>query len=74
SSPRLVGKISLLALLISGAAIDEREPLCKGSRHSLKEVLDAPGIMSLIKDTKAAQEVRALKDFFSMLSNVSSIL
>ena len=26
-------------------------------RHSLKEVLDAPNVMSLIKDTKAAQEV-----------------
>ncbi|WOL17941.1 protein PELOTA 1 isoform X3 [Canna indica] len=40
-----------------------------GYKHSLKEVLDAPAVMSLIKDTKAAQEVRALKDFFSMLSN-----
>ncbi|KAL0918682.1 hypothetical protein M5K25_010705 [Dendrobium thyrsiflorum] len=38
-------------------------------RHSLKEVLDAPGVMTLIKDTKAAQEVRALKDFFDMLSD-----
>ena len=26
-------------------------------RHSLKEVLDTPGVMALIKDTKAAQEV-----------------
>lgn len=40
-----------------------------GYKHSLKEVLDAPSVMNLIKDTKAAQEVRALKDFFSMLSN-----
>ncbi|CAL9775694.1 unnamed protein product [Musa acuminata subsp. burmannicoides] len=40
-----------------------------GYKHSLKEVLDAPTVMSLIKDTKAAQEVRALKDFFTMLSN-----
>ncbi|XP_008800975.1 protein PELOTA 1 isoform X2 [Phoenix dactylifera] len=40
-----------------------------GYKHSLKEVLDAPSVMTLIKDTKAAQEVRALKDFFNMLSN-----
>jgi hypothetical protein len=26
-------------------------------RHSLKEVLDTPGVLSLIKDTKAAQDV-----------------
>ncbi|KAK9692175.1 hypothetical protein RND81_09G245900 [Saponaria officinalis] len=41
-----------------------------GYKHSLKEVLDAPNVMSMIKDTKAAQEVRALEEFFSMLSNV----
>lgn len=40
-----------------------------GYKHSLREVLDAPNVMNLIKDTKAAQEVRALKDFFNMLSN-----
>lgn len=40
-----------------------------GYKHSLKEVLDTPNVMALIKDTKAAQEVRALKDFFDMLSN-----
>ncbi|XP_042514409.1 protein PELOTA 1 isoform X1 [Macadamia integrifolia] len=40
-----------------------------GYKHSLREVLDAPNVMTLIKDTKAAQEVRALKDFFDMLSN-----
>ncbi|KAL6146915.1 hypothetical protein ACLB2K_057591 [Fragaria x ananassa] len=40
-----------------------------GYKHSLREVLDAPNVMNLIKDTKAAQEVRALQDFFSMLSN-----
>ncbi|KAM7254990.1 hypothetical protein ACFE04_020231 [Oxalis oulophora] len=39
-----------------------------GYKHSLKEVLDAPNVMNIIKDTKAAQEVRALKDFCSMLS------
>ncbi|KAI3841926.1 hypothetical protein MKW92_037433, partial [Papaver armeniacum] len=37
-------------------------------RHSLKEVLDAPNVMNMIKDTKAAQEF-ALKEFFNMLSN-----
>lgn len=26
-------------------------------RHSLREVLDAPNVMNIIKDTKAAQEV-----------------
>ncbi|XP_022144550.1 protein PELOTA 1 [Momordica charantia] len=42
-----------------------------GYKHSLREVLDASNVMNLIKDTKAAQEVRALKVFFSMLSNDS---
>ncbi|KAG8649549.1 hypothetical protein MANES_08G104900v8 [Manihot esculenta] len=41
-----------------------------GYKHSLREVLDAPNVMNMIKDTKAAQEVRALEDFFNMLSNV----
>ncbi|KAK9919270.1 hypothetical protein M0R45_027879 [Rubus argutus] len=40
-----------------------------GYKHSLREVLDAPNVMNMIKDTKAAQEVRALQDFFNMLSN-----
>ncbi|XP_052730269.1 protein PELOTA 1-like isoform X2 [Vigna angularis] len=40
-----------------------------GYKHSLREVLDAPNVMNLIKDTKAAQEVRVMKDFFNMLSN-----
>ncbi|KAK4793114.1 hypothetical protein SAY86_023549 [Trapa natans] len=40
-----------------------------GYKHSLREVLDAPTVMNMIKDTKAAQEVRVLKDFFDMLSN-----
>ncbi|KAJ9180421.1 hypothetical protein P3X46_008668 [Hevea brasiliensis] len=40
-----------------------------GYRHSLREVLDASNVMNMIKDTKAAQEVRALQDFFNMLSN-----
>jgi len=42
-----------------------------GYKHSLKEVLDMPSVMALIKDTKAAQEVRALKEFFDMLSSDS---
>ncbi|KAH9734516.1 protein PELOTA 1 [Citrus sinensis] len=29
-----------------------------GYKHSLREVLDAPNVMNMIKDTKAAQEVR----------------
>lgn len=40
-----------------------------GYKHSLKEVLDTPNVMALIKDTKAAQEVRVLKEFFDMLTN-----
>nr|AGJ52120.1 PELOTA [Solanum lycopersicum]AGJ52122.1 PELOTA [Solanum lycopersicum] len=40
-----------------------------GYKHSLKEVMDAPNVMTMIKDTKAAKEVQALKDFFNMLSN-----
>lgn len=43
-----------------------------GYKHSLGEVLDAPNVMSLIKDTKAAQEVKALKDFHEMMSNDST--
>ncbi|KMT19530.1 hypothetical protein BVRB_1g011530 [Beta vulgaris subsp. vulgaris] len=42
-----------------------------GYKHSLKEVLDAPNIMNMIKDTKAAKEIRVLDEFFSMLSNDS---
>ncbi|KAI3910703.1 hypothetical protein MKW92_045149 [Papaver armeniacum] len=39
-----------------------------GYMHSLKEVLDDPNVMNLIKDTKAAQEVQSLKDFYNILS------
>ncbi|EPS70801.1 hypothetical protein M569_03958, partial [Genlisea aurea] len=39
-----------------------------GYKHSLREVLEAPNVMNMIKDTKAAQEVQALKNFFSILS------
>ncbi|CAI0458914.1 unnamed protein product [Linum tenue] len=40
-----------------------------GYKHSLRDVLDAPSVMNMIKDTKAAEEVRVLKDFYDMLSN-----
>lgn len=43
-----------------------------GYKHNLKEVLEAPNVMNMIKDTKAAREVRVLEDFFSMLSNDSA--
>ncbi|KAJ3681205.1 hypothetical protein LUZ60_015694 [Juncus effusus] len=43
-----------------------------GYKHSLKDVLEAPNVMNLIKDTKAAEEVRALKEFFTLLTNDSS--
>lgn len=43
-----------------------------GYKHALKEVLAAPPVMALIKDTKAVKEVRALDDFHAMLSNDSS--
>eukprot|EP00249_Psilotum_nudum_P016611 c25905_g1_i1 orf=230-1366(+) len=39
-----------------------------GYKHALREVLAAESIMKLIKDTKAAKEVKALKEFFDMLS------
>ena len=39
-----------------------------GYKHALKEVLSAPAVMSKIKDTKAAREVRALETFYSMLT------
>lgn len=32
-------------------------------RHSLKDVLEAPSVMALIKDTKAAQEVLVFSSF-----------
>ncbi|CAH2077758.1 unnamed protein product, partial [Thlaspi arvense] len=40
-----------------------------GYRHSLGEVLNAPNVMNMIKDTKAAKEVKALNDFHTMLTN-----
>ncbi|XP_048533822.1 protein PELOTA 1-like [Triticum urartu] len=43
-----------------------------GYPHSLKDVLAAPGVMSLIKDTRAAQEVPALQEFFAMITKDSA--
>ncbi|CAI5529201.1 unnamed protein product [Closterium sp. Naga37s-1] len=43
-----------------------------GYKHAVKEVLALPAIMTQIKDTKAAKEVKALEDFYAMLSNDSS--
>ena len=44
-------------------------PASTAYKHSLKEVLSAPGIASRIKDTKAAKETEALQDFFKMLAD-----
>lgn len=43
-----------------------------GYKHALKEVLAAPAVLALIKDTKAVKEVKALDDFHTMLANDSS--
>ncbi|KAH8512309.1 hypothetical protein H0E87_009516 [Populus deltoides] len=43
-----------------------------GNKHALEDVLGAPNVMNLIKDTKAAQEIRDLKDFSDMLLNDSA--
>ncbi|PSS19530.1 Protein PELOTA like [Actinidia chinensis var. chinensis] len=39
-----------------------------GYEHSLREVLDDPSVMTIIKDTKVAREVQTLKNFSVMLS------
>jgi len=44
-------------------------PASSAYKHSLKEVLKAPGIAEQIKDTMASREVRALGDFYSMLAS-----
>jgi len=36
-------------------------------KHSLKDVLSSPTVMTQIKDTKAAAETRAMEEFYSML-------
>ncbi|KAK9906404.1 hypothetical protein WJX75_001282 [Coccomyxa subellipsoidea] len=41
-------------------------------KHALREVLEAQGIASQIKDTKAAQEVSALAAFYAMLGQDSA--
>ena len=38
-------------------------------RGALREVLENPAVMTLIADTKAAAEVRALDDFFETLAD-----
>ncbi|XP_013117848.1 protein pelota [Stomoxys calcitrans] len=38
-----------------------------GFKHSLREVLQEPAVMSKISDTKAAGEVKALEQFYTML-------
>eukprot|EP00798_Chlamydomonas_sp_ICE-L_P020736 gene20736-27552_t len=47
-------------------------PASTAYKHSLKEVLEVPGIAARIKDTKAAQETQVLADFYNMLSNDSA--
>ncbi|KAM5561851.1 hypothetical protein ABKV19_022442 [Rosa sericea] len=45
-----------------------------GYKHSLREVLDAPNVMNMIKDTKAAQEVQHCPTWsMSGLSKISSV-
>ncbi|CAA7027995.1 unnamed protein product [Microthlaspi erraticum] len=41
-------------------------PTSSGYSHSLKEVMQNPNVMNMIKDTKAAREVKALSAFFVM--------
>ncbi|XP_044754423.1 protein pelota [Coccinella septempunctata] len=43
-----------------------------GFKHSLREVLQDPGVVNKISDTKAAGEVKALESFYSMLQNEPS--
>ncbi|KAG5866387.1 hypothetical protein JTB14_021526 [Gonioctena quinquepunctata] len=38
-----------------------------GFKHSLKEVLQDPGVMNKISDTKAASEVKTLENFYTIL-------
>ncbi len=40
-----------------------------GFKHSLKEVLQDPALQARLSDTKAADEVRALDNFYKTLSN-----
>jgi protein pelota len=40
-----------------------------GFKHSLKEVLQDPAVTARLSDTKAAAEVKALEDFYTMLQN-----
>ena len=40
-----------------------------GHKHAVSEVLSDPNITSRLSDTKAAGEVKALTDFYTMLKN-----
>ena len=57
----VVFRINFVVQLLVGTAISDLSYrfsiIIYSCRHSLKEVLDAPNVMSLIKDTKATQEV-----------------
>lgn len=44
-------------------------PASSAYKHSLKEVLALPAVASQIKDTKAAREINALREFHEMLSS-----
>jgi len=82
ASPGFV-KDDLMAHLNSEASRPDLKPLAEnknklvlchcstGHKHSLKEVLEDPGVSSRLKDTKAMEEVAALSAFFKML-NVDS--
>ena len=43
--------------------------ISSGFKHSLKEVLQDPGLQSRLTDTKATEEVKALETFYRTLSN-----
>ena len=40
-----------------------------GHKHALNEVMQDPAIQSKLADTKAAREVQALEQFYTMLNN-----
>ncbi|KAG0419813.1 hypothetical protein HPB47_003860 [Ixodes persulcatus] len=43
-----------------------------GFKHSLREILQDPGVQSKLSDTKAAGEVKALDQFYQVLQNEPS--
>ncbi|KQJ90546.1 protein PELOTA 1 [Brachypodium distachyon] len=60
---------SLRAVLENKARMLARAP--SGYAHSLKEVLASPGVKSLVKDTRLAQEAPAMEEFFAMITRDS---